>query len=414
MSARWPGRFVSGPVGSIAEAWAELRTHKLRVFLSLVGIAVAVAALTAVLALGEYQKQTTVEQSDRWGGRVATIQIQTLSTNGGPVDQAEIDRRFERVAERYHFSHTTRFLEGSVTLPVQLTDGVTPVATRLMDPDWPVIHRQQVLTGRWFAAQDRELLAPPVVISEELWSRLGSPDLRGHPTLRMTGNFAGVYPVIGVTPRDGEWDTELRVDMLFDQYLQRVGELPNDAQAIREVWVGADLAEELGPVLAMDLRSDLPPDQSVTVNRSDWAAHPDFETGFLVTQLITGAISGIILLLGGLSLLNIQLVAMRQRIREIGIRRSFGASSGRIFFSVMLESVVATTVAGLCGIVFAVAIMRSPLVMSSMFATMQDVPPFPIVAAFIGLIASVAIGALAGLIPAIVANRVKVIDAIRF
>jgi putative ABC transport system permease protein len=131
-------------------------------------------------------------------------------------------------------------------------------------------------------------------------------------------------------------------------------------------------------------------------------------------QLITGSIAGIVLLLGGLSLVNIQLVAMRQRIREIGVRRSFGATGGRIFTAVMLESVVATTVAGIAGIAIAVAIMRSPMVMDGLFMGMQDVPPFPLGAAVTGLIAAVAVGALAGFIPAMVALRVRVIDAIRF
>ena len=79
-------------------------------------------------------------------------------------------------------------------------------------------------------------------------------------------------------------------------------------------------------------------------------------------QIITSAISSIVLLLGGLSLVNIQLVAMRQRIREIGVRRSFGASGGRIFASVMMESVVATAVAGVLGIALAVAVVRLSLI----------------------------------------------------
>ena len=54
----------------------------------------------------------------------------------------------------------------------------------------------------------------------------------------------------------------------------------------------------------------------------------------------------VVLILGGLGVLNIGLVTVRQRIREIGVRRSFGATSGRIFSAVMLESVCATALAG--------------------------------------------------------------------
>ena len=131
-------------------------------------------------------------------------------------------------------------------------------------------------------------------------------------------------------------------------------------------------------------------------------------------ELVTGGIAGVILALGALSLINIQLVAMRQRVREIGVRRAFGASSGRVFFSVLLESLVATTIAGVIGIAIVVAVLRSDLVVPTMFSGIQDVPPFPMRAAVIGLIASVAVGAIAGFIPALVALRVKVIDAIRF
>ena len=79
----------------------------------------------------------------------------------------------------------------------------------------------------------------------------------------------------------------------------------------------------------------------------------------------------------------------------------------------LLESVVATAVAGVIGIAIVVAIMRTPLLLG-MFPGIQDVPPFPLRAAVTGLVAAIVIGALAGLIPALVAVRVKVIDTLRF
>lgn len=407
-------RFLAGTVGTFSEAWTELRTHKLRVILSLIGIAVAVAALTAVVALGALQKQAMLENQERWGGRIATIRIDTTTNDSSPINWADMDARFANVNERYGFTHTTRLVDGQVQLPVQLPNGVTQVPSRLFDPAYPIIHRVKVEQGRWFESTDRELLAPPVVVSKQLWEQLGSPALGSHPTLRMTDAFAGTYLIVGVTPREGEWDTALRIDMLFDSYLHVVGKVPKDVSVTREVWVGGKQASEIGPVLAMDLRSGLPSGVEIAVHRSDSGAMPDFEQSFLMMQLITSGISSIVLVLGGLSLVNIQLVAMRQRIREIGVRRSFGASGPRIFTAVMMESVVATAVAGVLGIVLAVAVVRSPLIMQSLFYGLQDVPPFPFSAAIVGLIAAVATGALAGLVPAIVATRARVIEAIRF
>lgn len=404
---------MSGFLGALADAWAEIRVHRLRVLLSLIGIAVSVAALTAVIAFSEYQQQYQTEQSDRWGGRSATIVVGVSTDSGEPIDFDGFGERFDRVSERFGFSHTARIAQG-VMFRVQFPDGLADVNGRLLDPAYSQIHREQLLEGRWFRDADAEALAPPVVITEALWDRIGRVPLSGHPTITISGDAAGTYQVVGVVPRQGFGDEELRVDVLYDAYRERVDSLPEGAWPQYEIWVGADQAAEIGPVLAMDLRAGLPEGQVVSVSRSDWAASPGMADSMRTFELITGGVAMLILALGALSLINIQLVAMRQRVREIGVRRAFGATAGRVFFSVLLESLVATTVAGVLGIALVVAVLRSDWVIPAMFSGMQDVPPFPMRAAVTGLVASVVVGAVAGFIPALVALRVKVIDAIRF
>lgn len=404
---------MTGILGALSDAWAEIRVHKLRVLLSLIGIAVSVAALTAVVAFSEYQRQYQAEQSDRFGGRAATIVVGVSSDDGSPVDFDDFDERFTGVAERFGFSHTARVAQG-LTLPVRLPDGIADVNARLVDPVYSQIHREKLLDGRWFRDSDVEALSPPVVITEALWDRIGRVPLRQHPTLDLSGPAGGTYQVVGVVPRQGMGDEELRVDLLYDAYRARVDALPEGAWPQYEVWVGSEQADRIGPVLAMDLRAGLPEGQTVSVSRSDWAAQPGALDAMATFEMVTGGIAALILGLGALSLINIQLVAMRQRVREIGVRRAFGATSGRVFFSVFLESLVATTVAGVIGIAIVVAILRSEWVVESMFQGIQDIPPFPMRAAVVGLVASVVVGAVAGFIPALVALRVKVIDAIRF
>ncbi|KQP69141.1 MULTISPECIES: ABC transporter permease [Microbacterium] len=403
---------MSGLVGALGEAWSELRHHKLRVLLSLIGIAVSVGALTAVVALSEYQQQQMEEQSDQSGGRPATVSISVSRTDGAPMDWDAFDAHVAQVSERYSFDYLTRIVD-PVPLQVQTPEQVRPVNARLVDPAYPVIHRTPLLEGRWFQEADAELLAPPVVISEALWDVYGRPDLGAGFALRTTGDTAGTYPVIGVTPRQYNGDEEKRITMMFDSYAARLDALPADVMVMYEVWVPEDGVAELGPVLAADLRAGLDDSTEVSVMRTDWASRPDAQSSMAVFELVTGGIAALVLLLGGLGLVNIQLVAMRQRIREIGVRRSFGATQGRIFTSVLLESVVATAVAGVVGIAIAVAVLKAPFVMD-MFSAMQDIPPFPVRAAVTGLVAAVAIGALAGFIPALMAVRSNVIDALRF
>lgn len=403
---------MSGVVGALGEAWSELRHHKLRVLLSLIGIAVSVGALTAVVALSEYQQQQMAEQSDQSGGRPATLSVSASRTDGAPMDWAAFDAHLARVSERYDFSHISRIVD-PVQLQVQTPEQVRPLMARLVDPAYPVIHRTPLLEGRWFLDTDTELLAPPVVISEALWDVYGRPDLGAGFALRLTGDAAGSYPVIGVTPRQYVGDDEKRLTMMYDSYTARRDALPADAMIAWELWVPEDGAAELGPVLAADLRAGLDDGIQVSVSRTDWASRPEMQSSSATFELVTGAIALLVLALGGLGLVNIQLVAMRQRIREIGVRRSFGATQGRIFSSVLLESVVATAVAGVIGIAIAVAVLKAPFVME-MFQGLQDIPPFPVRAAVTGLIAAVAIGALAGFIPALMAVRSNVIDALRF
>lgn len=344
---------MTGFLGALSDAWAEIRVHKLRVLLSLIGIAVSVGALTAVVAVSEYQRQFQAEQSDRWGGRAATVVVSVNSDDGTPVDADDFDARFSRVSERFGFSHTARIAQG-VLLDVQLPEGITPVAARVMDPAFSQIHRERLLEGRWFLDSDVEAMAPPVVITEPLWERLGRVPLTQHPTVTLSGPAGGTYQVVGITPRQGFGDEELRVDLLYDAYRARVDALPADAWTQYEIWMGTGQVDQIAPVLAMDLRAGLPEGQTVTVNRSDWAAQPGALDAQATFEMVTGGIAALILALGALSLINIQLVAMRQR------------------------------------------------------------PPFPMRAALIGLLASVIVGAVSGFIPALVALRVKVIDAIRF
>src|SRR5690606_39928174 len=106
-----------------------------------------------------------------------------------------------------------------------------------------------------------------------------------------------------------------------------------------EMWVPTDLADQLIELVRRDMAGALGPDVQVEVNRQDyevWGGGLDpLEP---IRMLVLGA-AGLVLLLGALGLVNISLVTVRQRIREIGVRRSFGATAGRVFFSVMLESV---------------------------------------------------------------------------
>ena len=98
-------------------------------------------------------------------------------------------------------------------------------------------------------------------------------------------------------------------------------------------------------------------------------------------------------------------------MRPLRLTKTTHGYDRRVFFSVMMESVVASVAAGVVGVLVAVLIVENPWVQGLLAQGLMDVPAFPIEAAFVGLGAATAVGALAGLLPAMVAVRVKVIDA---
>ncbi|GAA3890519.1 hypothetical protein GCM10022381_35510 [Leifsonia kafniensis] len=417
-------RFTTGIVGSFAEAWQEVRIHKTRVMLSLIGVAVAVCAITTVVGLGAVAKQAMVEQYERGSGRPALLSIYPSLADGSAPPTDLMQSTWETTLDRYDISFASRVVNSSQT--VQFVDGATGVQTMGVDVPYGEMHRIRLSEGAWFTDADVDRLAPALIVNEVFYNRLGRPDLATHPTTTLVGQQNTTAVIVGVTP-SSQWDMTPTMFMLTDalQGLVPVGaasQQPSDPNSYMmggqppgyELWVPTEISDQLVTALQRDIGASLGKGANASVNRQDYQSWGGGDP-FLPIQLMIGGVAGLVLLLGALGLLNIALVTVKQRIREIGIRRSFGATAGRVFFAVMMESVVATVVAGAVGVAFAVLIVKNPW-MEGLIGQGQvtDFPPFPVEAAVLGLLVATFVGALAGLLPALVAVRVKVIDAIRY
>lgn len=407
-------RLWIGLVGAVIEAWGEVRIHKTRVLLSLIGVGVAVAALTTVVAGGAIATQATTESFERGGGRPATLFINAYNPMTGETpDQAAMDAAFDAAVERYSVDYASRVSWGA--LSVQFADGVAMVDTQAVDRGYGAMHRIEVEHGRWFSEQDERLFAPALVVSEEVWHRIGAPDLRTHPTLEIVGRTQTTIGVIvGVIPAQSPDGSYLRAYVLSSDS----GLIAQDPSGFGpppsyEMWVPPEIWMELADLVRRDIAGALGAGYEVMVDRQDYLA---WEQGdpLLVLKLSVTGIAVLVLLLGALGLLNIALVTVRHRIREIGIRRSFGATGARVFVAVLFESVVATAVAGAAGVILSVLLVKNPITESFIADAVQDVPAFPLEAAVVGMAAAVGVGALAGILPALIAVRVKVIDALRY
>ena len=473
---------LTGFFGAIVEAWAQLRIGKLRVLLSLVGVAAAVAAMTFVIALGQVSVDAINKVSEKYTGRQGTVTI-NVSPTGKGLDQAlqaddapeastggdsggssssdsgssdaggaggsggsggaggagaagggsttsaataaKISGAMNSFVERYEVKSWATTYTSNVRF--SFPDGARSVPTQTVSLSYGLLHHKTVSQGRWFTAQDEDDLSPSLVVTQGFLDAMGIQQFSGPITVTSFSPVQTSFTIVGVLEAedlsligcsgDPERDAGLPCTQPVTAFALNTPYehwLPKDASRpapTLEIWAGQDGAKEIAGLAKKDLDARF--GQGSTQTEDNLQGSGMVSSANTFPQVVTAA-GVFVMLLGALSLVNISLVTVRQRIHEIGVRRSFGATSRRIFFSIMLESVVATVVAGVIGIGIAIVGMRVMPLSAFLGIPVTTTPPFPMMAAVIGLVAATAVGALAGIIPAIVATRIRPIDAIRY
>ena len=440
---------VSQILGALIEAWGEVKVQKARVVLSLVGVVAAVAAMTIVIALGDLLLQSSRELAELYEGRSVTLRLtpesSSASSDGsagsGPYQDASdsasatgaqtakrpdekdtIGEAMGTLAERTDIRYWSRFSSGGGEIVetrqarssgqfrgyplTKIGDMVDGIAFQGVDPSYAVIYRTRMLAGRWVESSDADQRLIPVVISESLWNQLGRAPIDQVPIVLHTSDGTAMR-VVGVTKSKSSFD----MPTVFAHYDAARVSFPQMTSPAMIAWVGTENADQARETLPRALASILGEGWKVSVSGGEHEDIGEEQLGTISNVIMV--IGGIIVFLGALGLLNVAIVTVRQRVREIGIRRAVGASATRVFFAVFMESVVATFVAGVIGVGIAVVVVRF-LPLEALNITLSDTPAFPAGAAIAGVAISTSIGALCGIIPALAAVRIKPIDAIRY
>ena len=470
------GGLLTGFVGAVIEAWAQLRIGKLRVLLSLVGVAAAVAAMSFVIAVGQVSVSAINSEIEQGVGRPGTVTINVSPTgkdvtvrgqddpgdddagassaptagsgqsgsgqgsgqsgsgqsgsgqgsagsgrggagSSGATASAATSDRVNRAMASFVSRYEASSWATTYTTKVRFAfpDGPRQISTQAVSEGYGTLHHTSVSQGRWFRSDDADDLSPTLVVSQGFLEDLGISEL----TEPVTFTIVGVLEPENLsycTTTDAEGNNipcpqPLSAFVLADSYEQQLPEESERPIPTLEIWAGKAEAQQVKDLAKASLDAQFGQGSTQTTDNVSGSSNISADA---FTTVVTG--SGVfVMILGALSLVNISLVTVRQRIHEIGVRRSFGATSRRIFFSIMLESVVATVVAGVVGVGIAIVALRwVPLSVVFDGLPMPSNPPFPMLAAVIGLLAATAVGALSGIIPAIVAVRIRPIDAIRY
>lgn len=142
--------------------------------------------------------------------------------------------------------------------------------------------------------------------------------------------------------------------------------------------------------------------------QEEWAEN--ITTFIRNARLSGGMIAGISLLVGGIGIMNIMLASISERVREIGIRKSIGATDFDIFVQILIESTVVAILGGLAGMVTSFALVH----LISVVSPTENTPVVTFTALSVAFLFSAGIGVLAGIIPAVKASRLNPIQALRY
>ncbi len=397
----------------------SLTIHAMRTFLTMLGIVIGVAAVIALVAVGQGAQAQVLNQFQSLGSNLLTVSTQQSFgfRPGGQVEStatltmADV-KAIEALADAVSlvapvYSSSATVTYGGNTTRASITGATAAYAT---------VRNQGVSRGRFLTDADNDKTAMVVVLGETVIENLfGSTSV--NPVGEMIRISRQNYEVIGVLTSKGTSGGNSNQDNVIIMPL-RTAQLKlggagtttvstinlqarsDDEMAIAQAQVTAILRTKHGLAAGAD-------DDFTVRNQADLITSVESTTGTFTTLL--GSIAAISLLVGGIGIMNIMLVSVTERTREIGLRKAVGAKRGDILVQFLIEAIVISVLGGIVGVILGVvgAQVLSPLLGSS---TAVVTPQSVVLAVAVSL----AIGIFFGFYPANRAAGLNPIDALRY
>jgi putative ABC transport system permease protein len=398
---------------------AALRVNPLRTSLSTLGVIIGVAALVAVLSLGDGMERTARERigatSDLQSMVVASRTVENMDGDFFPLADtvALTEAEVQAIAALPGAELTRVALEGRSE--VRIPDaGVRRMASvRALRggavPEAPIVH------GRGLTAADDSAVATNAVISHLLARRLSPnpasiPSLIGQPLIVLGGTLR----IVGVLARQS---TEMIPAVHLPYATAQALLLQATGKALPTLIVRARSIEDVGPTkdgIEGILGRRTPQWKRQFEVATYEARASQVAQGILIFKLLMGAITGISLLVGGIGIMNVLLASVSERTREIGIRRATGATRRDILLQFLSESVAISGFGSLVGIILGLVGAFGITAAIRQFSSAGFVrASFSWSSVLAAAAASLLIGLLFGMYPARRAAWLSPIDAIR-
>lgn len=268
-----------------------------------------------------------------------------------------------------------------------------------------------LIEGRPLLARDNDSRSRVVVIDSVTRDYFFKEDENAIGEIIEVGD--NPYKIIGVyqSTIPEEWlqfDHFSSGEMLMPRTIVSMMFGTQEIQNISVIAQSPEIVSETGALVASTL-TDIKQLEDAQYISNDFAQYEaELEKYFTTITLFIGSIAGISLLVGGIGVMNIMLVSVTERTREIGLRKALGATRGQILLQFLIESVTLTSLGGMIGIGFA-ALMT--FIASQLLPFQAVISPIVVL---IGFGFSAFIGIIFGILPANKASKLSPIDALRY
>jgi putative ABC transport system permease protein len=345
------------PVMTFRIALKALARNKMRTALTMLGMIIGVSAVITLVALGKGAQQAIEDQIKAAGTNLVTINAGNFTANGvrGGIGAAAT-LTLEDVDAIHNEVPNVQYIAPSVTSRVQVIAGNQNWSTRIQgtDVDFPLMREWPVKYGAFFATQDVTGAAKVGVLGKTVADQLFGADV--DPTGQIIRVRNQPFKVIGVMGTKGQASgNEDQDDIIFAPYTTVQKKLIGQ-QNVNQITLSAtsadatsDVKDAVSTVLRTQHKLQGNDPDDFTVRTQEDIADLRTQSTQTTTNLLTG-IAAVSLIVGGIGIMNIMLVSVTERTREIGIRMAIGARSSDVLLQFLVEAVVISLLGGGIGI----------------------------------------------------------------
>jgi len=402
----------------LSSAWVGVVTHKLRSFLTILGIVIGVAAVITLMSIGRGAEAEIISRIETLGSDLIFIRPGATMMGGvrGAIGGANTLTLEDATAISEEVPYITS-MAPSYSTSLQLVVGGQNMNAQVTGttPEYQQAYNLEVAEGAFFSEYDYQRGAKVVVLGSSVKDTLFEGADPVGQQLRMGRNIVRVIGVLESKGASlmGSTDDAILIPLTA---MQQMVAQPRTSQGERVV-------SSIALTVSDEEQASYVTDEITSLLRSRHQLGPGMDDDFSITSmeeiasmlseaigtmtLLLGAIAAISLLVGGIGVMNIMLVSVLERTREIGIRKALGARERDIWGQFLIEAALLTLAGGIIGVatgwVVSMGVSRTGLMTT-------------VVSADIVLLAvsvSVGIGLFFGFYPAWNASRLNPIDALR-